>query len=386
MAQDEINSPRALAAACANGVIGVLVFALLPVILGALDDRFELNDVELGVTASSFYGSYALVTLASAFWIRRVNWRTATLAGVTAMMSAMLLPVLWPTHTAVISAFILAGFGAAVVFGISYAAVGDRKEKDRGFAIKLVPEQLVPALVLIIISSAFAHWLSFPNIFVLLAVVIGLCSMLTLGLPPMGAQAIEPKPRWSDFSPEMLIALFGMITFFAGFAGLWAFMERIASEGDLDPDKTGLLLAIGLIGAGVGSFLAALAGDRFGRRNSILAGTTISTACLVLLTGEQSIMTFGTVMVLVPTAWYFALAYFFGVIADADHSGRLVGLTAFALAVGALSGPTLFGIARSLGSSGAGFAATCFIVGTALILWAEKRLDQHGNQAKAEAP
>lgn len=374
MDKQQFNSSRCLAAACASGVAGVLVFALLPVILGALDDSFQLDDLALGLTASSFYGSYALVTLTSALWIRRVNWRTATLAGVTAMITALLLPALVPSHGLVMLGFALAGFGAAVVFGISYAVIGDRDDKDRAFAIKLVPEQLVPALILIIVSTVAVEWLAFPRIFILLAMVVGSAGLITLGLPTRGTRAVEPRPRWDDFNPAILLALLAMIVYFAGFAGLWAFMERIASAGTLDADETGGLLALGLVTAALGSFIAALLGDRFGRLPPIMTGATVSTLGLLLLQGELSLLDFGLVMALVPTAWYFSLAYFFGVIADADHSGRLVGMTAFALAAGALAGPTLFGLVRNLGGSGSELAATCFVLGAVLITLAIRRI------------
>ncbi len=377
MSSTDINSRPSLVGACANGVIGVLVFALLPVILGALSDSFDLSDLALGMTASSYYGSYALVTLLSAFWIRRVNWRAATLAGVALMILAMLLPALWPTIAVVVMAFVMAGFGAAAVFGISYAAVGDRTAKDRGFAIKLIPEQFVPALILIVASTWFNQWLVFPNIFVLLAIVIAVTSVMAVGLPARGIADIEPQPQWSDFSPAIVLSLCAMAIYFAGFAGLWAFMERIASEGALDATKTGILLAVGLLSAGVGSAIAAVVANRFARRTLILTGCLISTACLVLLTGDLSLADYGLIMLIVPAAWYFSLAYFFGVIADADHSCRLVGLTAFALASGALSGPTLFALARSIGGTSGGlvFSGACFVTGATIITWVLSRLD-----------
>ena len=284
------------------------------------------------------------------------------------MFSAMLLPALWPTNAAVVMALMVAGIGAAIVFGISYAAVGDRAKKDRGFAIKLIPEQLVPASVLIIASTWFTHWLVFPNIFVLLATVIGITGLVTIRLPASGSADVEPQPRWSDFSPAIVLALAAMAINFAGFAGLWAFMERIASDGALDASKTGALLAVGLLSAGVGSFMAALVADRFARDKLVMTGSAVSTVCLLLLRGELSLMDYTLLMLIVPAAWYFSMAYFLGVIADADHSGRLVGLTAFALAAGALSGSTLFGLARSMGGGDGGlaFAACCFIAGATI--------------------
>ena len=61
-------------AAAATGTAAVLVFALLPVLSGALADQYQLDDVQTGLVATSYFSVYALIALSSSTWIRRFDW------------------------------------------------------------------------------------------------------------------------------------------------------------------------------------------------------------------------------------------------------------------------------------------------------------------------
>ena len=55
-------------AAAATGTAAVLVFALLPVLSGALADEYQLDDVQTGLVATSYFSVYALIALTSSTW------------------------------------------------------------------------------------------------------------------------------------------------------------------------------------------------------------------------------------------------------------------------------------------------------------------------------
>jgi hypothetical protein len=52
-------------------------------------------------------------------------------------------------------------------------------------------------------------------------------------------------------------------------------------------------------------------------------------------------------LILLPFSFYFAITFLMAVVAQADHNGKLAGLMAFALAVGAGVGPAIFGWIRA---------------------------------------
>ncbi len=82
--------------------------------------------------------------------------------------------------------------------------------------------------------------------------------------------------------------LLALLINFAGFAGVWAFLERIASSNSLDPSFTERWIAIGLVTSGVGPLCVAFVGERLDRRVAIAAASTVTVLCLLLLNGETT--------------------------------------------------------------------------------------------------
>jgi hypothetical protein len=52
---------------------------------GATATYFVLDDNELGLLASAYFGSYAVVTFSSAFWVRDINWRILAMLSMSMM-------------------------------------------------------------------------------------------------------------------------------------------------------------------------------------------------------------------------------------------------------------------------------------------------------------
>ena len=70
---------------------------------------------------------------------------------------------------------------------------------------------------------------------------------------------------------------------FAGFAGLWAFLERIAVDNAFEPGFINTWLAVGLITSGLGPIAAAVLEDRLGRIVPMGLAIIIAMGTLVLL-------------------------------------------------------------------------------------------------------
>lgn len=370
---NNFDSPIVLAAACANGIAGVIVFVLMPMLLGACADHLQLTDIETGSIASAYFFTYALVTLTSVIWVKLASWRLLSRIGYAIFVAGLLLALLIGTYRGLIIGMGLAGIGAAAIFSLSFVIISERSHKDRGFAIKMIPEQLFPAALLFVFSSFFISLLAFSNFLMALIVVVISCSLFSFWIPEKGnvhspISAIHGSARGAVF-----IGLIALLIYFIGFTGLWAFLERIAAEGDMDKDITGQLLTIGLIGSAAGPFIAAMIEDRFGRTIPIIIALLLSIVPLVLL-GNLTTLKYGVVVAVLPTAYYFGLAYFFGIIADADKSGRFVGLIPFALAVGALIGPAVFGFIKAMLDLNSAYIMTgiAIIVGACLAIWTHR--------------
>ena len=362
-----INDRSVLIAACACGVVGVLIFALLPMVLGATATYFVLDDNELGLLASAYLGSYAVVTFSSAFWVRDINWRILAMLSMSMMAVSIAAILVFKSYEVTFVGLLACGMGAAAVHALGFIIVSDRQDKDRGFAVKLIPEQLVPAVLLIALSLYYVDFVNFTSLFSSMLVVILLCMLLIPSLLASGSSGYQPI-RIKD-SGVVVLGLIALLLYFAGFSGLWAFFERIADDGLIATDLTAKLVGLGLISSAAGPFIAAWIGARYGRVKPLLVSLALVTLPLLLLL-EVTALKYAVVMLLLPAGWFFGNAYFYTVITCHDQSERMAGLIPFALALGALLGPSLFVAAKSaFGLTGSYWVSVClFVLGTSIIL------------------
>jgi predicted MFS family arabinose efflux permease len=357
--QHSINSVRTLIATCAAGVAGVLIFGILPIMLGGFAEKFALDDVATGTLGAVYFGCYALIALSSVLWVKKVNWRRSSMLGITAMIAGLSACLWLPQYQGAMLGLALTGIGAAMVNPISFAVIAYRHNKDRDYAIKLIPEQLIPGILLIVTASFFIEQLSiFKFLFLLISLlVITLILCRWIPVNPLltyttGTTESNTNPITKPNNQQGLLGLLALNLYFMGFAGLWAFLERIGDAGKLDAGLVGQLLALGLVSSAIGPFIAAFIGDRFGRALPVIAAALGTLLPLVLisgkLTGEMTGWGFGLILAIMPLMYYFGIAYFFGIIADTDQSGRFAALIPFSLAVGAALGPYLFGLTKSV--------------------------------------
>ncbi len=353
--QHSINSIRTLIATCSAGVAGVLIFGILPIMLGGFAEKYALDDVATGALGTVYFACYALIALSSVLWVKKVNWRRCSLLGIAAMIAGLSACLWLPQYQGAMLGLAAAGIGAALVNPISFAVIAYRHNKDRDYAIKLIPEQLIPGILLIVTASFFVEQLSiFKFLFLLIGLLVItfiLCQWipanpLQINVPDEGSE--NTPTRSKSNTQRGILGLLALNFYFMGFAGLWAFLERIGNAGNLNASLVGQLLALGLVSSAIGPFIAAFVGDRFGRALPVIAAALGTLLPLLLGNGDMSGWAFGLIMAIMPFMYYFGIAYFFGIIADTNHSGRFAALIPFSLAVGAALGPYLFGLTKNL--------------------------------------
>ena len=368
---EAINAMRTTIGVASIGSVAVLVFALLPVISGVLASRFMLDDMQTGVAATAYFAAYAVITSTAGFWVRRFNWRKLLKLGFLAMIIGLSSCVLAESFAVAQISLALVGVGAGLLFPISFTIASEMKNTDRVFAVKLTAEQLVPAAMLFLLTSSFLLVDAYADLFliILLGVIVGSLSIL---LVPDNMRQPESRVRSNDGKRgNLLLAIFaltGLLINFSGFAGIWAFLERIASSSRLDPEFTERWIAIGLVMSGVGPLCVAFIGERLDRRVAIAAASTMTVFCLLLLSGETTEFKYAAALFLLPLAFYFSISYMLAIVADVDYNGKVSSLMSFVLAVGAISGPPLFGYLRSINGPALEMMGVLFLVGAALMI------------------
>lgn len=367
MAGTGLDRPSVVAAAAGAGTAAIVVFAIMPVLVGAMAERFALDDLQSGLIATAYFSSYALVALSSPFWIRRWSWRFTGLAGFAIMLSALAAAYHADDFSQVQAAITVVGIGAGLLYPISLTLASDMANTERVYAIKLSVEQLVPAGLLVLMSLG---WLIGPELDHILRAVLAvvlLCLMASMAMPVSGMAAQQIQGKGGSLWQGVL-SLVALSISFAGFAGLWVFLERIGSAQGFEPSFTALWLAVGLITSGVGPLLAAVLADRLGPVRPVVFSIVPALCVIGLLSGQPGKAAYATVLTVLPLCYYFAVSYMMSLIAAVDSNGKMSGLMSFALAVGAASGPALYGALKELDGPVLTAMGALIAIGTVLMV------------------
>ena len=371
-----VDNVGAVVAAAATGTAAVIVFALLPIISGVMAESYVLKDTQIGEISASYFSVYALVALSSGLWIRRINWRYMKHIGFGGMITGLLICIFGTGFTTAKIALALTGLSAGILFPISLTLISDMVQTERNYAIKLSAEQLVPAGLLFLFATTLFAGYGHAELIGAILVLLVICWLASLRLPARGAErSAETKPTGSGLKLAIL-SLIALAINFAGFAGLWAFMERLGNNQGFETSFINTWLGVGLVTSGIGPLGAVVFENRFGRMMPLVVASSASLMLLPMLTGNVSSGDFIAALVLLPLAYYFSITYMFAVVADADHNGRMAGQMSFALAVGAAVGPALFGLLKAEDGPVISVMAALILIGALILIVIQRQLNK----------
>jgi len=379
MNNNKQDSRPVIVSVAALGTAAILLFAIMPLIVGDMASRFALSDTQSGLVATAYFVIYALLSLTSPTWVRRLNWRHAAFGAYAVLLVGIALAVLSASYEQAIVGMAVAGIGAGILFPISLTLASDTQNTDRTYALKLTAEQLVPASLLLLIPL-LGLGAGLSSILLLAAATVVVCFLASLAMPASSPRADNAIAAPSGHAVWGYLGLLALAINFAGFGGLWVFFERIAVEQGFAPDFTNLWLAVGLITSGLGPLAAAVLADRLGRVLPIVFGTLLALVAVGVLASGVDQSRYALVLFTLPLAYYFAVSYVMAVIAAADTSGKIAGLMAFSLAVGAATGPALFGMTKDAGGPVLMVMGACILLGGILIVVVAKAATEPENQ------
>ncbi|MEI8155238.1 MAG: MFS transporter [Burkholderiales bacterium] len=369
-----------LAASLAS-TIGGLPFNALPVMLGSLADSFSLDAQATGLLGSTCFCGYLLGTLGAPIWMNRLNWRTLTLSSAagTALSFALssqikdlpLLYVMWA----------LIGFFAATMTCLGIRILSDLPNKVRAFGVRQGVELSVTAAVLFALPPLVIAHFRYPGAAMALAAVVALLGLSVFWVPqgplvPVAAGVRELAVARYRLPLAAWRALAVFFLFLVGNIGLWAFLERIGSNLNIEPADMGIVFAVLKLLGSVAAFSVAALGERLGlRRASWLVLLVIGLGLLTLFSAR-------TFPLFATGAWIWEFAFTCGCIfqtaeiARCDTSGRAIVLVPAAFALSSIAGPGLAGMLAAQGSyTGVlGFALASTLLLVAGSLWSRAKV------------
>lgn len=326
---------------------GALMFNVMPAFVGAMAHSLPFDESELGDIVASFNIGFTAVALLAVFWARQVNWRIAAVLGIIGAVIGLLAISTTSSYPVILMLMGTVGLAMGALYALVMTLLGDSDNPDRAFGLKLGLETIPGAILLFVIPAWIVPvWGLSGTVYVMAAALI-LLGIASVFLPAHGMK-VPNRPDKIDSAGRgglglPLLALASSLIFFTGIAATWAFLELLARARDLEQEAIGTVLAVAFVICGLGGFIAAALGDRYGRRLPLVGIVLINCAGLWSLATFSGIdgYTVGTGLFLFSVN--FTLAYTFGLTAEVDIKGGLVMLSAACLSIGAIIGPSIAG-------------------------------------------
>lgn len=372
--QSILNSKHTFASFCALGLAGVFVFSILPLLIGTIASELSLTPMQSGTIISVYYAGYSLIAITSFIWFNRVIWKKSVKIGYFFALLSIAAVIFMNDYQGVLVSMVFLGFSGALFYSISMGIVAKTEKVDQNYAFKMVPEQLVPSLFVIIIPLFVIDKYGLNGLLISVMVIYAVLLLFANWVPDNKIENVKNDFKSILKSKSALLALLGLLISFAGFLGLWGFVEIIAREYDISQDDSSVLLAFSLLTSAVAPFISGLVSERFGRLRPIIFSLVIAILSFSLLFVEPYIYSFGAFVLILIASYFFALPYMFAIIAKADITGQLSVLSSAALAIGSMLGAYLFGVFMEFSgiTSAYIFSFSTIVFGMILILKVEK--------------
>jgi len=349
---------------------GALMFNVMPVFVGAMADTFQFRESELGDIIAGFNAGFTLIAITALFWIRKLSWRLAAIAGAALSAAALVTMSYFSRYLELAILTFVVGLGMGALYALVMAVLGDSDTPDKAFGLKLGLETLPGAILLFLLPVVIVPSFGFQGVVVCMAATIVMLGMASFYIPVRGVKSFKSvtsfrdKQLWLNF-----LSLGASLVFFSGIAASWAFLERMGDIRNLPRDQVGVILAIAFLVCGLGGFVAATTAGRYGKVVPMLTIITVNCAGLWILSGFSTPLEYALGCCLFLFSVNFTLAYTFGMTAEVNRGGRMVVLSSAVLSIGAVIGPATAG--RLIESNGYSamlvFSAGCSVI--ALVMY-----------------
>lgn len=332
---------------------GALMFNILPVFVGALSEEFGFSESQIGDVLAGFNVTFIIVAISAVFWIRSISWKIISVIGVVVSIAAFIAMAIFQSYIAIVAAIAMMGVGMGILYTLIMTILGDSQFPDRAFGLKLGLETIPGAICLVLIPTLILPAYGFNGMVLSMAGVLGLLALSIFWLPSQGQKnnsTVKTKAKPDKFTRSQLsalapkgnllavLAVLSTFAFFTGVVSSWTFLDLLADTRGLPAQKVGEVLAIGFVICGLGGFVAAIVGTRWGRAKPFVLIILVALYGLYQLSAFNTLAgyTVGTCLFLFSIN--FTLAYTFGLTAAVDNSGKLVVLSAAVLPLGAIVG------------------------------------------------
>ena len=331
-----------------------IVLTIAPVLAVKLATDLGFSNGQIGLLLSLELGSFALATLPSYFWLRRVNIRKAVYVLATVAVLGNIASGFFTDFGALavcrIVTALAAGSITVIILGIGVKA----SNPVRAFGLFVLAQTVVGAVVLFLFPLVYTN-LPISALFWTLAALAALVIPVARVLDGDLLKAREGGPQSTATRrdvPRFVAGLAAVFLLFLGAIGVYSFLGQIAVEAGVEVDAVSIAFSVATIVGIAGSLLATVLGER--RRAWITVG--IAFVAIVVAVGfvfgltSAAVLTISAVLILL--AWNYLPPYLFSAIGRASGSPYALSTTNLLVGIAFAIGPVAAGqILESAGAS-----------------------------------
>jgi predicted MFS family arabinose efflux permease len=360
-----IDSKRALAALCASNTLGVLVLYVIPFIVGATSDGFEVSEGTAGIVSSWELGVMAAISMFLAARYEGLDKRRWSLVGALAFIIGYWLS-LWSLETGQWYVFLFArgivGAGEGILFGVSSGLAAQTAKPDRTFAWFSGTHIVVSILCFWALPTAM-EWLG-PAGALLTMAGVGVLAAPLIGWTPdtstarargslgsSNAPAPSAPPTRERLGLTAVLLLLSVGSLNLGLNTLFPYTERIGLSIGFTLPEIGRILTAGAVISIIGPIAAAVFATRGGRTWTLGLGAGSQVAAAFIFVYCSSHLLWAGAYVVSSTALMFFMPLLYGLVAYYDRTGQINAAAASVTAWASAAGPLLSGLVLNAGGS-----------------------------------
>jgi predicted MFS family arabinose efflux permease len=343
MHSDKRESSRPLVAGALLFSIGPVAMLVMPMIVGAYVDELGFTSRQAGWLASIEATGICVASLLGIVWVRTLNWRVVTLAGLACAGVANLLAIAADGFTPMLACRALASLGAGTAFAAATASLGEQDKPETAFGIGLAVQTLL-ATVIMAMSAGIMERRGIAGIFLMLALLAFVVALPVGWLRARSGKSTligERTPgHGSSNRARIIVGLVATVAFYAGALGFWVYLERLGNESGHSNAMIGTILAWALAAGTLGGMAPVWLGSRKGVAVPIIVATLILIGTVLMAAGKVTAPVFALSAIVFSVLWVFATTYQTALIATLDRYGGYLVLVPAAQGAGAMIGPS----------------------------------------------
>ncbi len=338
----DLNSRISLISIIYISVVATCTYLVAPSYVQGLVEYLDLTEEEAGYLVAFEVFGFALTTILMNFIVKHFDWRRLiSVFAIIATIGNLLSAPLDSFQSLAVMRFIT-GIGSGGLMSLTLTMMGLTKNPDRNFGYIVVGTVIYSALATFIAPVAFQS-VGMSGVMIFFALYCASALLFVKDLPHSKEERIDgPNDYVGQFSSTIkFLALSGYFLFATGFGMVFAYLFILGISAGIAEQAVANTLTFSMFIGIPGALMAVVVHSKFGRLKPLgISIVGVIGSVLIFLDINAFIYYFAAIC-LFAFAANVVPPYAFAVMAELDHTGKLVTINASLQITGWAIGPAL---------------------------------------------